>query len=467
MALRRNEIKPYAEFLNEELSSRHIGKLCLFSGSVYSFSLSRGGKLVFVLTGGDPYVYISPSFLEGNSLSSPFASFLRKSLSNALIESVSQYNDDRILDFALTSLNEVFKPVKLHLLFELLPTHPNLILLDEKGRILSAHKTSSLLDKRAICHGLTYLPPEASAMKLEQETTCFSAPSFNAHCLEKENLLCEKRKKERFAHLFKYLKTREKALSRKIKQIEEDQEEAKAHLEDGRYGGYIYTNYSSLPQKGQSLVFEGKEIPLDPRKNLAQNADAFYKRAKKAKTAIEKEEENKKKAIKEKEQISSLLGLLDNADESFLLLSEKEYGLNKVEKKGVSATELSSSSLLPYEVKVDGVSYVFGKNAKQNDFLSFAYLTNKSYLWLHVKGDHGAHLIIKKEDPSGEVISLGCELALLASKKEDGEVMYCPRKNVKRGNVPGQAIVSEYRSATFKRISAKAKNAFLTAQKVK
>ena len=110
--------------------------------------------------------------------------------------------------------------------------------------------------------------------------------------------------------------------------------------------------------------------------------------------------------------------------------------------------------------------YLFGKNAKQNDFLSFAYATNKDYLWLHVKEAHGAHLIIQKENPSDQEIGMGCQIALLASKKEDGEVMYCPKKNVRRGNVPGQALVKEYRSATFRKIDPKARQAFLEAKKV-
>ncbi len=466
MPLRISQIKPYASYLSKELSSRHIGKLCQYSEDTYVFALSRGGKLVFVLAEGDPYVYVSPSFKEGNSFSTSFSMALRKSLSNAVIENVQAIENDRILKFTLSAVNDVFKTVEFSLILELLPNRPNLILVNEEGKIEAAHKTNTLMDARPVFRGVSYLPPERKCL-VEEESVGFDAQAYVTSCIQKEETLTAKRKKQRFAGLLKFLKTKEKALSRKIELIEKDQEEAKKHLDDGKYGDFIYMNYSSLPKKANSFDYEGTAIALDPRKNLSLNAEAFYKRAKKAKATLVLEEENKVKAEREKEQVRSLLSLIENADESFLLLAEKEYGLSKVESKGISSTALSDAALHPYEIVKDGVTYLFGKNAKQNDFLSFAYATNKSYFWLHVKDDHGAHVILKKAEPSNDEIAFACEIALLASKKEEGEVMYCPRKNVKRGNVPGQAIVKEYKSATFRRIRKETRDAFLSAKKAK
>ena len=467
MGLRISQIKAYASYLDGELRDRHIGKLCQYSEDVYAFSLSRGGKLVFSLSGNDPYVYISHSFPEGNSFSTPFSMSLRKSLSNAVIEEVSPIEGDRIIVFSLLAVNDVFKTIRLRLIVELLPNRPNLILLNEAGKIESAHKTNALSDERPIFHGVSYLPPEKKGLIDEGEDPSFDALSFQESCVNKEESISAKRKKQRFAGLLRFLKTKEKALGRKIELIEKDQEEARKHLDDGKYGDFIYMNYSSLPQKASSLEYEGESIPLDPRKNLSLNAEGFYKRAKKAKATLALEEGNKEKAEKEREQVRHLLSLIENADESFLLLAEKEYGLGKIASKGVSSTALSDNAIHPYEINRDGVSYLFGRNAKQNDFLTFAYATGKSYLWLHVKDDHGAHVILRKENPSDEEISFACQIALLASKKEEGEVMYCPRKNVRRGNVPGQAIVKEYKSATFRRISPEAKEAFSLAKKAK
>ena len=129
------------------------------------------------------------------------------------------------------------------------------------------------------------------------------------------------------------------------------------------------------------------------------------------------------------------------------------------------AAPLSGNAIHPYSVEEGGAYYVFGKNASQNDFLSFLLLTKSDYLWFHVKEGHGAHLILQKENPNNEEITLACELCLLASSREEGEVLYTQHKNIRRGNVKGQAIVRTYQSAYFRQVSPKAKETYLKAKK--
>ena len=138
-----------------------------------------------------------------------------------------------------------------------------------------------------------------------------------------------------------------------------------------------------------------------------------------------------------------------------------ELGCLPPPKKGKKITPSKyAESLLPHQIVYNGVTYWFGTNARQNDFLSFALDTDKDHLWLHVKGSHGAHLIIRKSNPTDEEISFGCQICLLASGLNDGEVMYCVKSSVRKGSVPGQAIVKEYRSAFFRGIKAEAKEAY-------
>lgn len=465
MPLKQNQLNIYALYLEETLKGRYLSKFCQYSEDVYAFSLSKGGKLVFSLKSNDPKVYVSASLPDAQSFPTPLGAIFRKELSNACVQKVRIVNDDRVLAFDLIGVNEVFKPTAFTIIAELIPTRANLILLQNEGKIEAAKRTTSLLDPRPILKGVPYCPPERKGSTLAEEETEFSPTEFIKKCEKEEGILEEGRKKQRFSSLYKHLKTKEKALKKKISLIDKDEEEAKHHLEDGKYGDYIYMNYSDFKEKSAKFVFEGEEIPLDPRKNASQNAEAFYKRAKKAKATLALGQENKAKAEKELESIIRLQSVLKNADEAFLLQAEKEYGLNKVQEKGASSTPLSGSSLFPMEVTVDGVTYLFGKNARQNDFLSFAYVSNKNYIWMHVKDTHGCHLITKKEDPSDDELSIGCQLTLLGSNLEEGEVMYCPRKNIKKGSVPGQVITKEYRSATFRRIEPKVKKAFLEARK--
>ncbi len=463
--MKQNQLNIYAPYLEKVLKGRYLSKFCQYSEDVYAFSLSKGGKLIFSLKSSDPKVYISHSFPDAQSFPSPLGAVLRKELSNACVQKVRVVNEDRILAFELVGVNEIFKPTTFTLIAELIPTKANLLLLENDGKIEAAKRTTSLLEDRPILKGMPYLPPKKKGASQPQENEDFSPEAFTEKCEIEEEEIEETRKKQRFSSLYKHLKTKEKALKKKIALIGKDEKEARSHLEDGKYGDFIYMNYDDFKERNSSFVFEGETIALDPRKNAAQNAEAFYKRAKKAKATLALGEENKAKAEKELESVIRLQNVLMNSDEAFLLQAEKEYGLSKIQEKGMSSTPLSGSSLFPMEASVNGVSYLFGKNARQNDFLSFAYVNNKNYIWMHVKDAHGCHLIIKKENPSEEELSIGCQLTLLGSNLEEGEVMYCPKRNIKKGNVPGQVITKEYRSATFRRIDDNVKKAFLEARK--
>lgn len=466
MPLKQSQLNIYAPYLEQVLKGRYLSKFCQYSEDVFVFSLSKGGKLVFSLRNSDPKVYISNSFPDGQSFSTPIGATFRKELSNACLQKVSVLGEDRILAFEMVGVNEIFKPTTFTLVAELIPSKANLILLQEDGKILTAKRCTSLLDAHPVLKGLPYLPPEKKGANSNNGSEEFSPAEFIQKCQKEEGSLQETRKKQRFSSLYKHLKTKEKALKRKIDLIEKDESEAKRHLDDGQYGDYIFMNCDAFKDKRNSFEFEGTVVSLDPRKNAAQNAEAFYKRAKKAKATLLLGQENKAKAIKELEGIQRLQSVLNNADEVFLLQAEKEYGLAKVQEKGVSSTPLSGSSFYPMEAKLDGTTYLFGKNARQNDFLSFAFTTNKNYIWMHVKDSHGCHLVIEKENPSDEELSIGCQLTLLGSNLEEGEVMYCPKKNIKKGNALGQVTVKEYHSAVFRRIDPRVKKAFLEAKKV-
>lgn len=151
-------------------------------------------------------------------------------------------------------------------------------------------------------------------------------------------------------------------------------------------------------------------------------------------------QENLAKAEEEKERYETLLSMVLASDEARLEALEKEYALDSP-REAVKKSPLAESSSLPYAIHCDGVTYLFGKNAVQNDYLSFLYATKKDRLWFHVKDRRGAHVILQKDDPSDEEILRACEFALLASRLEQGEVQYTAHKNVRRGASKGQAIL--------------------------
>ena len=197
---------------------------------------------------------------------------------------------------------------------------------------------------------------------------------------------------------------------------------------------------------------------MDPLKSPSENANEFFRRTKKAKNAIALGEENKAKAIAELQECERLLAFALECDEETLgaLIGEKKGAPTSKKAKRTPTVK----GPLPYVAKIGGQVFYFGKSAKQNDALTFLYATKPSFLWFHPKDKVGAHVILPKEHPEDSLIQLACELALVASGMEDGEVQYAEHRSLRKGSVPGQVILGAYRSAYIKSISPEARSAY-------
>lgn len=456
--------------LAKELESRCAEqRIHLFAGSgesLYYFQFGRSSRVYFCLDGQLPRVYLSNQSSDLPPSSGQFALQCKKSLSNALVTGCRQIGGDRIIAFDFIGLDEVFHERKLTLVAELIPTKANLILLDEDGKIEAAHRYMGLNEKRPIVKGLIYEAPERKFASEEQES--FDFDLYCQECERLENEIRLKALKQKYAKLFSFVTNKAKSAKRKITMIQNDIEEAKKHIGDGEYGTYIFMHLDEINPSTGSMDYYGTPIPLDKTKSVSANAEMFFKRQKKAKASLNNGEANLSKAQEEMKRFQRLVEILPFCSENGLRELSIELGCTPAPKKGKkTATTKYAESLLPHEIIHGGITYWYGTNARQNDFLSFALDTEKDHLWMHVKGNHGAHLIIRKANPTDAEISFGCEICLLASGLNDGEVMYCPKSNVRKGSVPGQAIVKEYRSAFFRSVSKQAKEAYQQARRAK
>ena len=99
---------------------------------------------------------------------------------------------------------------------------------------------------------------------------------------------------------------------------------------------------------------------------------------------------------------------------------------------------------------------MFGKNAKQNEELTFKK-ANKNDLFLHVKDIHGSHVIICSENPDNDTILCGCEVALLLNGQESGEIQASKVRNIKKGSFIGQVLFASYETYTIRSIREETK----------
>jgi predicted ribosome quality control (RQC) complex YloA/Tae2 family protein len=180
------------------------------------------------------------------------------------------------------------------------------------------------------------------------------------------------------------------------------------------------------------------KIALDTRKSPSENAQQYFSRYTKAKTAIKIVQEQIVKAREEIQYLEQLLQQLDSASPKDILeireeLAEEGYIKAKNEKKKKKNNEKPQ---LETYISSDGTTILVGKNNKQNDYLTNK-LAGKEEIWLHTKDIPGSHVVIRSKNPSDETVKEAAVLAAYFSKARESSsvpVDFTAVKNVKKPN---------------------------------
>lgn len=193
-------------------------------------------------------------------------------------------------------------------------------------------------------------------------------------------------------------------------------------------------------------------VGLDPSLTPPQNAQRYYKKYNKAKTAETEAAKQLKSAREELDYLESTLAALENA--------ETESDLNAVRAELTGEGYLKNSSAKKQKQLVskpmhftspDGFDVYVGKNNTQNDYLTLK-MANSSDIWFHTKNIHGSHTVIKlgidKDVPKSTML-FAAQLAAYYSKARNSSqvpVDYTQIKNVKKPNgaKPGMVIYDSY-----------------------
>jgi len=193
---------------------------------------------------------------------------------------------------------------------------------------------------------------------------------------------------------------------------------------------------------------ESLELKLDIRLTPSENAQKFFKKYNKLKTAqteVVKQIGETKNEIHYLEQVlSNLENTTDNANLEEIRDELTEAGILRAKRQSKKQKKLKSK---PHHYRSsEGFDIFVGKNNLQNDQLTLK-TASKSDLWLHTKDIPGSHVIIKaqgQEIPEATLL-LAASLAAYHSKgKESSQVPvdYTRVKHVSKpsGAKPGMVI---------------------------
>jgi predicted ribosome quality control (RQC) complex YloA/Tae2 family protein len=231
------------------------------------------------------------------------------------------------------------------------------------------------------------------------------------------------------------------------------------------YGELITANIHAIPRNLSSVSLfnyysdtqdEYIDIPLDPNLPPQGNAQRYFKKYARAKSAYANTVRQLEESVRELEYLESALQMLDNCttpgeiDEARQELIEQGY-MKLKRKRSIKRRQLLTE---PLRFKSsDGLDIYVGKNNKQNDYLTFR-LAQSGDIWLHTRNIPGSHVIIKKSgrEIPDRTLEEAAVLAAWHSKAKmsaNVQVDYTAVKNVAKppGSKPGMVIYTNYKTA--------------------
>jgi len=257
-----------------------------------------------------------------------------------------------------------------------------------------------------------------------------------------------------------------KKLEKRKDKIEEDLEEAEKSEQYKRFGDLLIINKNSIKKGEESVklvdIFEPQQSLVDISLNVElspiQNAQAYFKKYKKAKDALAVMRKRKAETEKEILQVEKISEELQEANrQSELEKIKKELvdlGLLKEKMISVKRKDISKDFSPRTFVTKEGSRILVGRNNKENDYLTFKF-ARPSDLWFHAQDIPGSHVVLRKKDkkkePSPNDIKEAAQVAAYFSKARGAKkvsVIYTSAKYVKKPKKgkPGLALVEKEKS---------------------
>ena len=448
--------------LNEKVKESFISHISVISSEdiIFTFSFYKKEKLLISLNHHHPFLSLVETKENFPTMLNTLNDVLRKEIDGAYLLNIKLKNNDRVITMTFQRSNDYFEKVTYYLVLELIPHRANLILLDKEKKVLFANHYNALTTTHPIIKGMIYEELPNMEAKLDEP---FDLPLFKKEAQEYIESAKEKRRKDKYEHLFTFVKSKIKSLNKKILLLENSLIKAKEDLSYKDMGElcYILVNDISLLD---SYIDDGLLKDYDKELSPSDNASIYFKKYKKAKSAMIHNEEEIKKAKDEIIYYERILFQLENGNDEDLeeiketLKPQKGYKENRTRK-------VKKNKIAPYYIKVNDTRIGFGKTDEQNNILTFSK-AQPHHLYFHIANYTGSHVVILKDNPNNEEILIAAEMALILSKKNDGDILYTEIKNVKKGDHLGLVNLRTHQSIHLDNVRESTKELLLNAKKM-
>ncbi len=277
------------------------------------------------------------------------------------------------------------------------------------------------------------------------------------------------RLQQKSASMVRVLKNQIERCEKKLA-LQEEELAGAARMEEYRIMGDIINANLWQMKKGMPEAildnFYGSDgekirIPLDTQLTPAQNAQRYFKKYQKARSARKTAAEQKEKTLSELNYLEgALLDVGKCVGESELEEIRQELAKAGYVKRITSRKQqrdLPKSKPYRY-LSSDGIEIWVGKNSIQNERMTMS--AKPGEMWLHAKDMPGSHVLIRKEGeiPAG-TLKEAAQLAAWYSKGQQSSsvpVDYTLRKYVKKpGGTPAGFVIYTNQHTLFMTVSPK------------
>lgn len=356
----------------------------------------------------------------------PFDVALQKRFNNSKIDDIEMYNDDKIINFKVSSSSSYKKLVTI-LQLEFTGKHTNIIILDENRVIIEALRhVDEFSSSRVVKVGikLEEIPKQTFIPKVDE------VPDIEEYLYEvyeeKEKQSLENVKKQKISQIDK----KAKKLNKTIESLPKKEE---LELESNMFyekANLILSNLHNIKPYQKTLkVFNyygiEVEIDLEEKSSASKYSNELFKKAKRAKQKAANISLEKDNLDEKLEFLLRLMNNISNAES----IEECEFLSPKKERNQIKTKKAQTYESFYFE----GYKIMLGTSERENIFL----LENSkaSDFWFHLKDRPSCHVIVqngKKEIPLS-VITQAATLCAKFSVDFAGnyEVDYTQRRNVK------------------------------------
>jgi len=287
-----------------------------------------------------------------------------------------------------------------------------------------------------------------SEKKCERVNDCVAFAYKNAvhlrrlHDKKAEVLDFLERSKTKKESLIEQLEQADKSLQRS-EQYEKYGHLLMAHAHEERSPGTEELTVEDFYENNREIT-----IALQEGKDISENAEYYYNKAKDARKSYEHAKKRLPKVRKELSEIDRLLKEVREIKHLPDLDSWIKNHKNSLEDLGYGSGE-EKQATSPFRKFKEGKFEIWiGKNAKSNDQLTSH--AHKEDIWLHARGVGGSHVVIRmgnrKDYPPQNVLLKAAGYAAYYSKAQGMKsvpVMYTKSKYVRKpkGSAPGAAVL--------------------------